>query len=188
MTPSALSHQGLPFAELCRSAVKLREAHAWWGCLAVEYEVPYFKIHLSLGGWERIWEDSFRLKSSWIMILWYIYIHILISIIWSFPKMVDPQVTMGFNTKSWSMRSGWFGVPGRAGWQCWSRGRRHRLVGVNDAINDAEALAQLGALWVRCFFFGWWWISEVKPIHCICIIINIYTYTVCIYLCMYICM
>ncbi|CAL1154433.1 unnamed protein product [Cladocopium goreaui] len=29
MTPSALSHQGLPFAELCRSAAKLREAHAW---------------------------------------------------------------------------------------------------------------------------------------------------------------
>ena len=77
MTPSALSHQGLPFAELCRSAAKLREAHAWWGCLAVEYEVPYFKIHLSLGGWERIWEDSFRLKSSWIMILWFIYIYIL---------------------------------------------------------------------------------------------------------------
>ena len=170
MTPSALSHQGLPFAELCRSAAKLREAHAWWGCLAVEYEVPYFKIHLSLGGWERIWEDSFRLKSSWIMILWFIYIyiiHILICIIWSFPKMGDPQVTMGFNTKSWSMRSGWFGVPGRAGWQCWSPGRRHRLVGVNDAINDAEALAQLGTRW---------WISEVKPIH------RIYIYTLYVYI------
>ena len=37
--------------------------------------------------------------------------HELVRYTWTFPKMRDPQVTMGFNTQSWSKFGGFEGTP-----------------------------------------------------------------------------